>query len=1344
MHFGGGEVYYVDYKRYGRMNNMINIEEVIEKQLVKSNSTKNVSPSLPVSRLPLVAAQPGIWIAEQLSPYHNAFAVAHAITLPGTLNITVMKQAIQQGLAEADTLHFRFEECEGEIYQIPDQPTPIYIECIDLRNEKKALDTAKSLIQRDLDSPLRITDQGAPIRQVLLQINEEQWIWYQRYHHLQVDGFSFVAITKRISEIYANLRQQQPLTATPFTSFNEVVEEYIAYQQSATYQKDKRYWQEKVSQLPDPLSLAQTPLNGAIASPEVIRQQITFPAHTLAPLYQHLADQGLTPVEGAITLVSTWLAHLTGQQPFSAGFIFMRRMGSTALSAIGPVINVLPMSIGYQPTYSFAEFANILSKEIKKNRRHQRYDAEQISRDLGLTGDNSPLFGPVLNVKLFDYDLVFEGQSVTTEHLASGPVRDIEIALLINAEGAITIECLANKNRYDARELSQHLQRIPLIIEQLIQKPTLPLRDLNLLTEQEQQQLTAVNATEVTLSDETLWSLIAQQCEQTPDRTALADSQYALTYAEIRQQVDALANQLVSRGVQAGDIVAVALPRSIFLSLALQAIVRIGAIWLPLDTGYPDDRLAMMLEDSTPRLIITEQALCTRFEKISGTPHYYYQSLFEETASLCIAAPTPRQGAYLIFTSGSTGRPKGVLVSHRAIVNRLKWMQNHYPLQSQDVVLQKTPSSFDVSVWEFFWPLFTGAQLFMAPPECHRDPEWLQQVMIEQRVTVTHFVPSMLAAFLESLTNSAIDVLPQTLRLVFCSGEALPTALARQWERTLAIPCHNLYGPTEAAVDVSWFPAFGRELAEVTGHSVPIGWPVWNTQLHILDSQRKPVPYGIAGELWLGGVQLAEGYLGRATLTAERFMPAPWDATQRLYRSGDIARRLPNGEIEYLGRNDDQLKIRGQRIELSEIDAVLLSLPGIKQATSVAVSLNQNLSGLADDRQLVSYIITETPQETDQLRQQLADRLPPHMVPIVIIPVPTFPLSSNGKLDRKALPMPQLDPNATLRAPKGEIEVSLAKLFADLLQLPNVSATQDFFTLGGHSLLAMRLAAQVRKQLDYPLTVGHVMVNATVEKLAQLIQQNPEQQNSGLQTLLPLRQTNGPRLYCFHPASGFAWQFSILQRYLDPTWSIIGIQSPDEQGALGKGQHIDDVCERHLKTLLADQPKGPYYFIGYSLGGTLAQGIASRLEARGEEVAFLGLLDTWPPETQNWDEKQGKNVLDAQVIEEVNREREQFVQSQRQQAGEELAHLFDQIEANYAHSVRLLTTARSSQTKGQATLFSALKTVQPSLSAQQAWAPFIHTLDIVPIDCAHVEIISPKMFETIGPEINRRLKNLIR
>ncbi|OKT29528.1 hypothetical protein ACN66_16130 [Escherichia coli] len=334
-------------------------------------------------------------------------------------------------------------------------------------------------------------------------------------------------------------------------------------------------------------------------------------------------------------------------------------------------------------------------------------------------------------------------------------------------------------------------------------------------------------------------------------------------------------------------------------------------------------------------------------------------------------------------------------------------MQNHYPLTGEDVVAQKTPCSFDVSVWEFFWPFIAGAKLVMAEPEAHRDPLAMQQFFAEYGVTTTHFVPSMLAAFVASLTPQTARQSCATLKQVFCSGEALPADLCREWQQLTGAPLHNLYGPTEAAVDVSWYPAFGEELAQVRGSSVPIGYPVWNTGLRILDAMMHPVPPGVAGDLYLTGIQLAQGYLGRPDLTASRFIADPFAPGERMYRTGDVARWLDNGAVEYLGRSDDQLKIRGQRIELGEIDRVMQALPDVEQAVTHACVINQAAATGGDARQLVGYLVSQSglPLDTSALQAQLRETLPPHMVPVVLLQLPQLPLSANGKLDRKALPL---------------------------------------------------------------------------------------------------------------------------------------------------------------------------------------------------------------------------------------------------------------------------------------------------------------------------------------------------
>lgn len=388
-------------------------------------------------------------------------------------------------------------------------------------------------------------------------------------------------------------------------------------------------------------------------------------------------------------------------------------------------------------------------------------------------------------------------------------MNDLELALFPDENGGLSIEILANKQRYDAATLAQHASRLTALIAQFADNPSLCCGDAGMLLPTEHERLAKINDTTVAIPSTTLSALVAQQADKTPDAPALADARYQFSYREMRQQVVALARRLRERGVQPGDSVAVALPRSVFLTLALHGIVEAGAAWLPLDTGYPDDRLRMMLEDAKPKLLIATEEQLARFSDIPELESLCYNAPLPEEDAAPLALSQPNHTAYIIFTSGSTGRPKGVMVGQTAIVNRLLWMQNHYPLTADDVVAQKTPCSFDVSVWEFFWPFIAGAKLVMAEPEAHRDPLAMQQFFAQSGVTTTHFVPSMLAAFVASLTPETARESCASLKRVFCSGEALPADLCREWEQLTHAPLHNLYGPTEAAVDVSWYPARG-------------------------------------------------------------------------------------------------------------------------------------------------------------------------------------------------------------------------------------------------------------------------------------------------------------------------------------------------------------------------------------------------------------------------------------------------------------------------------------------------------------------------------------------------------
>ncbi|EPF6630971.1 enterobactin synthase subunit F [Klebsiella pneumoniae] len=1290
------------------------------------------------TRLPLVAAQPGIWMAERLSTLPGAWSVAHYVELRGALDPTLLGKAIVAGLQQADTLSLRFEEEEGEVWQwLAADRTFAEPSIIDLRTAPDPHRAATERMQADLAQDLRVDGGNPLVCHQLLRVGDDRWYWYQRYHHLLVDGFSFPAITRQIAAIYRAWQRGEATPESPFTPFAEVVDEYQRYAGSEAWQRDKAFWQAQRQALPAPASLSAAPLGGRAAGSDIWRMKLEMNADAFRRLASHAPQ--CQPADLALALTTLWLGRLCNRMDYAAGFIFMRRMGSAALTSTGPVLNVLPLAVHIDAQETLADLAMRLAGQLKKMRRHQRYDAEQIVRDSGKAAGDEPLFGPVLNVKVFDYQLDIDGVQAVTHTLATGPVNDLELALFPDETGGLSLEILANKARYDEAELRRHMARLTALLAQFAADPALRCGEAEMLSADELARLAAVNDTAVPLPATTLSALVADQARKTPDAPALADARWQFSYREMRQQVVALAQLLRERGVKPGDSVAVALPRSVFLTLALHGIVEAGAAWLPLDTGYPDDRLRMMLEDARPSLLIATEDQLARFSDIPGLESLCYQQPLAAGDDAPLALSKPDHTAYIIFTSGSTGRPKGVMVGQTAIVNRLLWMQDRYPLSADDVVAQKTPCSFDVSVWEFWWPFIAGAQLVMAEPEAHRDPQAMQQFFARYGVTTTHFVPSMLAAFVASLDADSVAAC-RTLRRVFCSGEALPTELCREWERLTGAPLHNLYGPTEAAVDVSWYPACGPELAAVTGSSVPIGWPVWNTGLRILDAAMRPVPPGVAGDLYLTGIQLAQGYLGRPDLTASRFIADPFAPGERMYRTGDVARWLANGAVEYLGRSDDQLKIRGQRIELGEIDRVMSALPDVGQAVSHACVFNQAAATGGDARQLVGYLVSDSglPLDTAALKARLAEQLPPHMVPVVLMQLAELPLSANGKLDRKALPLPTLGGERSGRPPEPGMETLVAAAFSQLLGCEVNDIDADFFALGGHSLLAMRLAAQLSRQLARQVTPGQVMVASTVGKLSALLAadlSDEQAQRLGLDTLLPLRESDGPTLFCFHPASGFAWQFSVLARYLSPRWSITGIQSPRPQGPMASAASLDEVCEHHLRTLLAQQPHGPYYLFGYSLGGTLAQGIAARLRQRGEAVAFLGLLDTWPPETQNWAEKEA-NGLDPEVLAEIDREREAFLAAQQGQASGEL---FSAIEGNYADAVRLLTTAHSAKFDGKATLFVAEKTRQEGMDPQVVWGPWVGELEVFSQNCAHVDIISPQAFEAIGPVVREIL-----
>ncbi|MDN5781788.1 MAG: amino acid adenylation domain-containing protein, partial [Luteimonas sp.] len=666
--------------------------------------------------------------------------------------------------------------------------------------------------------------------------------------------------------------------------------------------------------------------------------------------------------------------------------------------------------------------------------------------------------------------------------------------LFVNAvqvQGQLRLECQYNRDLFDTSTIRHWLGHWRTMLEAMVEDDRQALGRVPLLAETERRLvLEKFNDTQVDYPrDRSLHALIEEQVRRTPDAIAVEHEGATLRFGELNAAANRLAHHLRGRGVKPDDRVALCAERSLEMVVGLLAVLKAGAAYVPLDPKYPADRLAYMLKDCRPSVLLTQQALAGMLAAIdplvpqlvldAADPDWARQPQTDPGIAETGVAATNL--AYVIYTSGSTGMPKGAMNEHRGVVNRLLWMRDAYGIGAGDTILQKTPFSFDVSVWEFFLPLLSGARLVMARADGHKDPAYLAETVLARGVTTMHFVPSMLHAFLE---HPGLGRACAGLRRVICSGEALPASLVEAFGQKLpGVELHNLYGPTEAAVDVTaWDCSAG-----VSGAAVPIGRPVANTRIYILDGFGQPVPVGVSGEIFIGGVQVGRGYLGREELTAERFLADSFvrEAGARMYKTGDLGRWRADGNIEYLGRNDFQVKLRGFRIELGEIENNLVAHGSVAQAVVIA---REDRPG---DVRLVAYVVAKPGAQLDPvaLTAHLKTMLPEYMVPQHFVAMDAIPLSPNGKVERKALPAPDLSARVAVDMvlPRNDAERAIAEAMSQVLGVPDIGVHDDFFALGGHSLLAAQLTTRLNRDMGASLSLRSVFDCPTVARLAEIV-----------------------------------------------------------------------------------------------------------------------------------------------------------------------------------------------------------------------------------------------------------------
>ncbi|ALZ85110.1 non-ribosomal peptide synthetase [Pseudomonas oryzihabitans] len=1064
-------------------------------------------------------AQQRLWFLAQLEPESAAYHLPGVVELQGALDEQALGAAFTALAARHASLRSLLLPGDPPRQRIL-PPAPVAVERLVLDTGTNQEAAFTRLLQAFIARPFALAS-SPPWRLAVVRLEERRHRLLLCLHHAISDGWSVGVLLRDFAELYrAALSGAVPdLPGLP-----------VQYPDYARWQREQlsagkgerqlAYWRAQLGSEAPTLDLPADRPRPARRSGAGQRLDFRLCAQQAEALRQAARAQGVTPFMLLLSVYGALLGRLSGQRDLRIGVPVAGRTRAEVHDLIGCFVNTQVLRLDLATPVDFAHLVQQVRETLLEAQAHQDLPFEHLVEHLHPERSLSqhPLFQVSYDHQVRDHRALagLPGlQAVILETPTTQAQFDLALATWEDPDGQLGGSWTFALDLFEPARIEQLHARFLVLLQSLLDAPHQPLAEASLLLPDEPARLAGWNATAETyapLPPAGVLGGFLEQVARHPAREALCLDERRLSYLELEQAANRLAHHLRRRGIGRESRVGVAMQRSVEMVIALYGVLKAGAAYVPLDPDYPAERLAFMLEDCGASLLLSHGPALAVLPSDIGLDVLDLErlDLSAEPATAPELQVHPEQLAYLIYTSGSTGRPKGAGNTQAALYNRLQWMQAAYGLDARDHVLQKTPFSFDVSVWEFFWPLQAGARLVLARPGEHRDPAALSALIAREGITTLHFVPSMLAAFLAQGDLSGCA----SLTRIVCSGEALPAELAQAVRQRLPrVALYNLYGPTEAAIDVThWTCQESDRLA------VPIGRPIANLQIHILDERLNPQPIGVAGELYIGGVGLARGYLGRPGLTAERFVPDPFTPGGRLYRSGDLARWRDDGALDYLGRLDHQVKLRGLRLELGEIEAALRELAGVSEAV---VLLRQSAIG----PRLVGYLVTPNLDEA-VVRQALLARLPDFMVPSHLVALDRLPLTPNGKLDRQALPEPDVI-QQTYRAPEPGIETELATLWAELLQVERVGRDDDFFALGGHSLLALQVVARLRREHRWEVPVRLLFESATLAAFAERLDDRIQADDA------PLQRRDWPGTPARAPQS-FAQQRLWFLAQLDP------------------------------------------------------------------------------------------------------------------------------------------------------------------------------------------------------------------
>ncbi|MFM8322963.1 MAG: amino acid adenylation domain-containing protein [Chloroflexota bacterium] len=1174
----------------------------------------------PHDPLYLSFAQESLWFLDLMNPGNATFNISDAIRLRGPLDTVALQRALNRLVARHEALRTRFENLDGQPRPVIAERLEIDLPLVDLSRLEQDKRTAEAL-RLGAEATLEPFDlqRGPLLRALLARLGPDDHILIVMTHHIISDGWSIAIFFKELSALYAGMLRggEHGLPPLP-VQFADYALWQRRYLQGERREAALGYWRKTLKDAA-PLQFPLDHPRSALRSFRGARLPVRFPAEFTARLlaFGRAADSTLFMV--LLAALQATLARYTGQTDITVGTAIANRHQPELDGLIGMFINTLVLRSDLDGNPTFRELLGRVRENTLGAYAHQALPFELIVQ--ALHPQRAANRHPFTDVMLFLQNvppprLELPGgaaEFIELEQRTTG--FDFAFDLTETPEGLQGF-CEYDTELFDERTLARLIEHFQTLLASAIQHPDEPLASLAMLTPAERRQLlvdwnqTGRDYAIPGGAAATLPDLFELQAARTPDRIAVRCREQALSYAELERRANRLAHHLQNCGVGCESIVGVYLERSIEMVVAVLGILKAGAAYLPLDPSYPLERLQFMLGDAQAGWLVIDPTQRGKFSAYTG------QAIDMTDGRLAELADTPparrvsgENACYITYTSGSTVRPKGVVGLHRAALNRLSWGWETYPYRPDEVMCQKTALSFVDAVWEIFSSLLAGVPLVVIPDEALKDTRRFVETLASERVSRLVLVPSLLRLMLDMFSDLNRR-LPQ-LTYWAASGEALPPELAEQFTRQMpGCLLLNLYGMSEAAADSLYY-----EIRQ-PGTPVRVGRPIANTQVYLLDSHLQPVPVGVTGEIYVGGLGLARGYWQRPDLTAERFLPDPFssDPAARLYKTGDLGRYWPDGMIEYLGRSDFQVKIRGFRIELGEIQNVLLGHPAVKQVRVIAIPA---AVGSADGPRLAAYIVLNegTPASQAELRKFAAASLPEYMLPSAWVFLEAFPLTPSGKVDQRSLPLPSsaagLESVQSYAPPRDELELRLVKLWEHLLKRAPVGIHDNFFEIGGHSLLVVRLMTGLERELGKTLSLALIFHAPTIAQMGEALRD--QGWRPAWSSLVPIRPQGAlPPLFCVH-ADGGAFFYARFADYLSPEQPFYGLQARGLDGVEPPFTRVEDMAAHYLAEMRTIQPCGPYIISGFSMGGVVIYEMARQSVAAGDPAPLVVFLDAPSP-----------------------------------------------------------------------------------------------------------------------------------